>query len=594
MDILCVRHGDPHVVQYLDLLQLWNKVGVARRPVLVRRCMPPTAPYTLLGALIAALATLTHAQRHTARKRKRKQTTSSFLTHFQPEVVVSEEQLELLSRSTPELGVFDLPKGSLTLDGIPKGRISEFLNHLNKGGFICVRDCYNSALRLHSMIQKRILNGPSAKRKLQSRRYSEAERYSMTREKMHKVAALGNRILIPAGPLRDGSSRPLRRRRRGFPDVAWVTKMLERRQYKYLKLRVFLGLNSAWERYKKGVLFPHLPPSYVIHPFYNVFCPPPHSAYVKLVAQWIEKSFQKKVYRSAVDVGTGSGVVALTLLHHGCQFVRAIDVNPFAVLSVKEDRRRMMMMISNKQDYLQEGANVQRPVENAGRNNQGRELLVESGDLLESLLNLQNRSSNSSSSSSSNSSRPELIIFNPPWVSAKHYSSSIESNKAQVGVSYENSSVMIWPSRKHLDQPNSGSSQEHQCTTRNSTSSASQSSMSPLEQAIFSQQGLIRRFLTQARKIATERVVVVYSDIASLSSQSSSARSHELEREIKAVGGYEVVDVLRIRDESNDAPSSPSSKASSRSSSCSKRLKPPGKYGNVNIIELWELRPLKD
>ena len=95
-------------------------------------------------------------------------------------------------------------------------------------------------------------------------------------------------------------------------------------------------LSSAFEWYERGVLFPVL--GYRVHPFYGTYIPA-RMEHLELCGTWLAK-YQGARHR-AIDVGTGSGVLALQMAKAGFQQVLATDINPNAIESVARQLRRL-------------------------------------------------------------------------------------------------------------------------------------------------------------------------------------------------------------------------------------------------------------
>ena len=96
-----------------------------------------------------------------------------------------------------------------------------------------------------------------------------------------------------------------------------------------LTLRELLGIIGAHEWRKKGIGIPGLQTR--IHPHYGVF-PPTRNEYVKLVAQTPLPS-----RRLAMDIGTGTGVLAAVLAERGVSRVIATDNDPRALACAREN-----------------------------------------------------------------------------------------------------------------------------------------------------------------------------------------------------------------------------------------------------------------
>lgn len=95
-------------------------------------------------------------------------------------------------------------------------------------------------------------------------------------------------------------------------------------------------LSSAFEWYERGVLFPVL--GYRVHPFYGTYIPA-RMEHLELFGTWLAKYTGAR--NRAIDVGTGSGVLALQMAKAGFQQVLATDINPNAIESVARQMRRL-------------------------------------------------------------------------------------------------------------------------------------------------------------------------------------------------------------------------------------------------------------
>ncbi|MBK8097154.1 MAG: methyltransferase [Planctomycetes bacterium] len=95
-------------------------------------------------------------------------------------------------------------------------------------------------------------------------------------------------------------------------------------------------LSSAWDWYEKGVHFPVL--GYRVHPFYGTYIPA-RMEHLELFGTWLAK--YAGASDRAIDVGTGSGVLALQMAKAGFQQVLATDINPNAIESVTRQLRRL-------------------------------------------------------------------------------------------------------------------------------------------------------------------------------------------------------------------------------------------------------------
>lgn len=97
-----------------------------------------------------------------------------------------------------------------------------------------------------------------------------------------------------------------------------------------------VDLAQAWKAYDEGIHFPVL--GHKLHPFYGTYCPT-RMTHLELFGTWL--SGYEGSRKRAVDVGTGSGVLALMLARSGLQEVVATDLNANAIESVKRELERV-------------------------------------------------------------------------------------------------------------------------------------------------------------------------------------------------------------------------------------------------------------
>ena len=95
-------------------------------------------------------------------------------------------------------------------------------------------------------------------------------------------------------------------------------------------------LSSAWDWYEQGVYFPVL--GHRVHPFFGTYIPA-RMEHLELFGTWLAKYSGAR--NRAIDVGTGSGVLALQMAKAGFRQVLATDINPNAIESVARQLQRM-------------------------------------------------------------------------------------------------------------------------------------------------------------------------------------------------------------------------------------------------------------
>lgn len=103
-----------------------------------------------------------------------------------------------------------------------------------------------------------------------------------------------------------------------------------------ISLTELQGVISAWQWHQRGVPVPAL--GALIHPRYGVFSPT-RSEYVDLVARAPLPADATGL--RAMDIGTGTGVLAAVLARRGIQHVTATDLNPRAVECARENIERL-------------------------------------------------------------------------------------------------------------------------------------------------------------------------------------------------------------------------------------------------------------
>ena len=154
------------------------------------------------------------------------------------------------------------------------------------------------------------------------------------------------------------------------PDLqdAWLAAWSPLQQPALLPLREVQGLIGAWQWRVKGVPIPLLQAT--VHPHYGVYSPA-RSEYLDLIAR--ASLPLALAQHAALDVGTGTGVIAALLARRGVSRVRACDVAARAVANAQDTVKRLGLQ---------------------------KQVKVETADLI-----------------------PEgqfgLVVFNPPWLPGK-------------------------------------------------------------------------------------------------------------------------------------------------------------------------------
>lgn len=152
------------------------------------------------------------------------------------------------------------------------------------------------------------------------------------------------------------------------PSIGWLEKLYsEEANHFLLTFPQVQGLNSSWQWYKNGITTPVLRNK--IHPYYGTYFPTRFDHLI-LFDNWLKRYTGPK--KSAIDVGTGTGILSFQMVKHGFQKVFGTDSNPNAI----------------------EGLRV-----NMGETKLSRKIELDFGHLFGVW-----------------EKQTELIVFNPPWL----------------------------------------------------------------------------------------------------------------------------------------------------------------------------------
>ncbi|MFK7834027.1 MAG: methyltransferase [Winogradskyella sp.] len=187
------------------------------------------------------------------------------------------------------------------------------------------------------------------------------------------------------------------------PAIGWFEKLYPETKDFLLTLPQVQGLNSAWQWYQNGISIPTLRNK--IHPYYGVYFPT-RFEHLELFDNWLKRYDGSK--KSAIDVGIGSGILALQLVKHGFQKVFGTDTNPNAIVGLKESMGTTKLSRKIELDFA-------------------------------SLFGKWNKPS-------------ELIVFNPPWLpelrSSDHLDEAIYYNKTLFNDFFEAAKERLLPDGK--------------------------------------------------------------------------------------------------------------------------------------------------
>lgn len=221
---------------------------------------------------------------------------------------------------------------------------------LLEGGYVLIVDYYSSGLRLLREL-KRIVKQEYSDKSFQGQRDFRSVYHEFTKRILLDISE--NRLTVKKAP-----------------EIGWLKKLYPDIRDFALPFPKVQGLNSAWQWYINGVFIPVLKGK--IHPWYGSYFPT-RFEHLELFEQWISKYNGTK--KSAIDVGTGSGILSFQMLRHGVENIIGTDTNPNSIIGLTE-------AIKENKDYSN--------------------LKLIHGNLFAN-CNVQS----------------EIIVFNPPWLPAK-------------------------------------------------------------------------------------------------------------------------------------------------------------------------------
>ncbi|SDH99615.1 methyltransferase [Winogradskyella thalassocola] len=226
--------------------------------------------------------------------------------------------------------------------------IKSIIKVLEAGNPVLITEFYNNGSVLLKGLQEHL------NKKLPNKSFKEQRAY---RDEYHK---LSNLIIVEINDHKIVAKKA--------PVIGWLKKLYPETRDFLLTLPQVQGLNSAWQWYTNGISIPGLRNK--IHPYYGTYFPT-RFEHLELFDNWLKRYLGPK--KSAIDVGVGSGILALQMVKHGFQKVFATDTNPNTIIGLTE------MM---------------------GDTKLSRKIELDFGSLFGKWTN-----------------KTELIVFNPPWLS---------------------------------------------------------------------------------------------------------------------------------------------------------------------------------
>ncbi len=192
-----------------------------------------------------------------------------------------------------------------------EAHIQQAVNNLLAGENIMIEGVYSNGLLLLSELRKYL-----------SKTYPE-QSFEEQRRFRQEYQKYSNQILVTI------KNNELQLKK--SPTIGWLKILFPEPSDFILSFPQIQGLNSSWQWYKKGVTVPVLRNK--IHPYYGTYFPS-RFEHLLLFDNWLKRYNGPK--KTAIDVGTGSGVLSFQMMKYGFQKVFATDTNPNAIIGLKE------------------------------------------------------------------------------------------------------------------------------------------------------------------------------------------------------------------------------------------------------------------
>ena len=223
------------------------------------------------------------------------------MTLIRPEPAPQPDELEVVTRRTD-----------------PAWAASALLN----GQALLVSDLFSTGLGILSRLRGMVRAG------LPENRPGQGAEYETERAFRSQFRRASNLLLAPI----ENHQLLLRK----APQVDWFPLLYPEIGAFLLPFPQVQGLNSSWQWYERGIEIPTLRRR--LHPYYGTYFPT-RFEHLELFARWLDTFSGSK--QTAIDVGTGCGVLAFQLCDAGFDRVIATDINPNAIESVALDCQRL-------------------------------------------------------------------------------------------------------------------------------------------------------------------------------------------------------------------------------------------------------------
>ncbi len=192
-----------------------------------------------------------------------------------------------------------------------KTDVKFIIKELEKGKFVLITEVYSNGLLLLKELHEYL------KTKFPNKTFKEQRSYRAEYQKLSNLILLeiiGNELKVEKAP-----------------QIGWLEKLYPETKDFLLPFPQVQGLNSAWQWYKNGISIPVLRNK--LHPYYGTYFPTRFDHLI-LFNNWLKRYEGTK--KTAIEIGVGSGVLSLQLIQHKFQKVFATDINPNAIIGLKE------------------------------------------------------------------------------------------------------------------------------------------------------------------------------------------------------------------------------------------------------------------
>tara|TARA_R100001143_G_scaffold63515_2_gene71212 strand:+ start:1061 stop:2167 length:1107 start_codon:yes stop_codon:yes gene_type:complete len=234
--------------------------------------------------------------------------------------MINEYRSKIIMTEFNKAGIPDIPEPAV-LKHKPKSvekksDMDQAVLWLMEGKYVLVEDEYSTGLRLLSELKKKVF-GKQMK-----------ENFKKYRDQRSAYHFFSNNLLTPIKAGEVGLDKS--------PEIGWLERFYPEKAEIYLSFPQLQGLNSSWQWYINGIKYPVL--SEKLHPYYGTYFPTRFD-HLLLFESWLKQ--QNSKINLAIDMGAGCGILSFQMLNHGVQAVIASDINPNALLSIREDMDRM-------------------------------------------------------------------------------------------------------------------------------------------------------------------------------------------------------------------------------------------------------------